>query len=277
MGVPGPGHEAEVPAIASKTRRWSSLGRAGMARIVQLTDLHLTSTPEGRSWRADVWTNLRRALGHIRSEIGPIDLLVLTGDLANQRRPETYARLREAVEGWTDRLRVLPGNHDSREMVRGTFGDRLIAGSSTLNFVERLGDFRLIGLDTLRPWRVHGRLGQAQLAWLAAELRQSETPTILFMHHPPIRVGTWWLDKDLLRDHRSFHDVVQGSPVRALFCGHVHQESTGRFGSADVWTTPSTAYQFPPHSLLPGSERTPPAFRVIDLDGERIATHVVRL
>ena len=114
-----------------------------MARIVQLTDLHLTSAPGGRSWRADVWGNLRRALEHIRSAVGSIDLLVLTGDLANQRRPETYARLREAVDGWIDRLRVLPGNHDDREMVRAAFGDRLLAGSPTLNFVTRLGDAQL--------------------------------------------------------------------------------------------------------------------------------------
>ena len=252
---------------------WSSC----MARIVQLTNLHLTAAPGGRSWRADVWGNLHRALEHVRSALGTIDLLVLTGDLANQRRPETYARLREVVDEWADRLRVLPGNHDDREMVRTAFGDRLIAGSATLNFVARLGAFRLIGLDTLRPWRVHGRLGQQQLAWLEVELRKAETPALLFMHHPPIRVGTWWLDKDLLRDHAALRDVLQRTPVRAFFCGHVHQESSGRFGSADVWTTPSTAYQFPPHALLPGSERTPPAFRVIDLDGERIDTHVVRL
>lgn len=248
-----------------------------MPRIVQLTDLHLTAAPNGRSWRADVWTNLRRALDHLRDAMGRIDLLVLTGDLANQRRPETYARLRDAVSPWSDRLQVLPGNHDDREMVRAAFPDRLLPGSATLNFVTQLGDFRLIGLDTLRPRRVHGRLGETQLAWLAEELRTSEAPTLLFMHHPPIRVGTWWLDKDLLRDHEQLRAVVDHSSAVALFCGHVHQESKGALGTSTVWTTPSTAYQFPPHSLLPGSERTPPAFRVIDLEAARITTHVVRL
>lgn len=248
-----------------------------MARIVQLTDLHLTSAPDGPCWRADVWTNLRRALEHVRRELGNVDLLVLTGDVANQRRPETYARLREAVGEWIDRLRVLPGNHDNRDMLRAAFADRLMPRSATLNFVEQVGEFRLIGLDTLRPWRVHGRLGPEQLAWLATELRRSEVPALIFMHHPPIRVGTWWLDKDLLRDHAELQRIVHGSPVRAFFCGHVHQESTGELGGARVWTTPSTAYQFPPHALLPGSERTPPAFRVIDLDEGRLDTHVVRL
>jgi Icc protein len=182
------------------------------------------------------------------------------------------------VKGWIDELCVLPGNHDDREMVRAAFGDRVIQDRATLNFVVRVGDFRLIGLDTLRPRRVHGRLGEEQLAWLARELGRSSTPAILFMHHPPIRVGTWWLDKDLLRDQEALGKVVRGSPVRALFCGHVHQESNGRLEQARVWTTPSTAYQFSPHALLPGPQRrSPPAFRVIDLDGDRIDTHVVRL
>jgi Icc protein len=97
------------------------------------------------------------------------------------------------------------------------------------------------------------------------------------MHHPPIQVGTWWLDKDLLRDHEKLRGVLQGSSVRAVFCGHVHQESTGRFADAAVWTTPSTAYQFGPRSLIPGSTVRGSAFRVIDLVEDRIDTHVVRL
>jgi Icc protein len=250
-----------------------------MVRIVQLTDLHLTASPIGRSWLTDVWTNFRRTLDHVRREIADVDLLVLTGDLANQRRPETYSQLRDAVNDWVDRVRVLPGNHDNREMVRAAFGDRLFARPAALNFVTSLGNFRLIGLDTLRPFRVHGFLGDEQLAWLARELRQSDTPTLLFMHHPPIRVGTWWLDKDLLRDHEKLRAVVQGSPVRAVFCGHVHQESSGKFGDATVFTTPSTAYQFRPYSLRPGATMPGggPAFRVIDLNEDRIDTRVVRV
>jgi Icc protein len=249
-----------------------------MTRIVQFSDLHLISAAEGRSWGADVWGNLRRALAHVQSELGNVDLLVLTGDLVNQRRAETYARLRDAVSGWTDKLRVLPGNHDDREMVRAAFGDRLLPGSASLNFVATLGAFRLIGLDTLRPWRVHGYLGEAQLAWLEQELARSATPTLLFMHHPPIRVGTWWLDKDLLRDHEQLRRVVQKGPVRAIFTGHVHQESTGDFAGAQVFTTPSTAYQFKPRSLMPASRfQGPPTFRVIDLGDERVDTRVVRL
>jgi 3',5'-cyclic AMP phosphodiesterase CpdA len=246
-------------------------------RIVQFTDLHLSASLDGRSWGADAWGNVRRALDHVRTSLGTVDRLVLTGDLANRGRPDVYARLRDAVGDWVDRLQLVPGNHDNREMVRAAFSDRFPIGNASLNFSMDVGAFRLVGLDTLRPWRVHGRLGDEQLAWLGSELGKSSTPAILFMHHPPIRVGTWWLDKDLLRDHQRLEAIVRAAPVRAFFCGHVHQESNGTFGGADVWTTPSTAYQFRPGSILPGSLKTPPAFRVIDLDGERLETRVVRL
>lgn len=256
---------------------------AKVARIVQLSDLHLTSALERRAWGASVWDNLRRALDHVRG-LGRTDLLVVTGDLANERRPETYARLREAVGEWGDVVRVVPGNHDDRDMLRSAFADRLMLpdarGAPKVRFVAPVGDFRALGLDTLQPWRVHGRLGDEQLDWLARELDEAgaaRAPTLLFMHHPPTRVGAWWLDKDMLRDHVRLRAIVEGGGVRGIFCGHVHQESSGIFGGASVWTTPSTAYQFPPRALLPRRLRTPPAFRIIDLDGDRIDTRVVRL
>jgi Icc protein len=247
-----------------------------VARIVQLTDLHLTKAPDGRTRGVDVWENLRNVLAQVRRDLGPVDLMVLTGDLANERRPETYARLRETVGEWIDRLRVVPGNHDHREMVRAAFGDRLLRGAGTLNFVEEVGAFRILGLDTLRPRRIHGRLGETQLRWLREELGRSSAPALLFMHHPPVSVGTWWLDRDLLRDHDALREIVRHTPVHAFFCGHVHQPCSGGFGGADVWTTPSTAYQFLPGSLLPASLRSAaPAFRVIDLEEGCVSTHVV--
>jgi 3',5'-cyclic-AMP phosphodiesterase len=245
-----------------------------MPRIVQLTDLHLTSSPSRRVWGSDVWRNLRATLACIRATLEPFDFLVLTGDLANQRRPETYQRLRETMQPWADRLHVLPGNHDDRELLRAAFPERLL-DRTTLNFLHRLDGLVLIGLDSSRPWRVHGRLGTEQLAWLDGELRATNQPTMLFVHHPPIRVGTWWLDKDLLRDHRALAGVLATSCVKAVVCGHVHQPHQGRLAQAEVWTSPSTAYQFRPHAWLPGARSHAPSFRVLDWDGGEVRTHVV--
>jgi Icc protein len=135
----------------------------------------------------------------------------------------------------------------------------------------------VIGLDSARRPFVHGKLGKEQLAWLAAELDKHDAPVLLFVHHPPIRVGSWWLDKDLVHGRRALARILAKRRAVAIACGHVHQECTGSFAGAQVWTTPSTAYQFLPRSLWPARITTGIGYRVFDLEAERVATQVVRL
>ena len=247
-------------------------------RIAQLSDLHLTAARGKNAWRSPVWESFERALECLGHE-GEFDRIILTGDLANVRKPATYSRLREVLTPMLDRTRLIPGNHDSRRLVAETFGDRILAGRGTVNFVDSLPSLRLIGLDSLRPLRVSGKLGDEQRAWLQAVLQESNDPTLLFVHHPVLRVGCWWLDKDILRDAQELADIVRGSCVRALFFGHVHQEFAGEFAGLPAYATPSTAYQFPPQALRPGATaRGEPAFRIIEVaDDSHITTRVVRL
>ena len=247
------------------------------ARIVQLTDIHLTAAVGGTTRGQDVWANLRAVLDDVRARLEPIDLLVLTGDIANQRRVATYARLAELLQPWRGRLRVLPGNHDSRTMLRSAFADLWVPHRRTANFALTLAGWRLLGLDTARRPFVFGKLGHEQLEWLATELGASDVPTMLFLHHPPVCVGSWWLDKDLLRDRRQLGDIVARSSVRLMVSGHVHQECSATFAGVPVWTTPSTAYQFWPRSIWPARITPGAGYRVLELDGEHVTTSVVRL
>ena len=38
-------------------------------------------------------------------------------------------------------------------------------------------------------------------------------------------------------------DVVAGSDVRVVLCGHNHHEGLGTLGSVPVWVSPSVAYR----------------------------------
>jgi Icc protein len=247
------------------------------ARIVQLTDLHLTRAIGGTARGQDVWRNLRLALADVRANREPLDVLVVTGDIANQRSPATYAQLAELLQPWRGRLRVLPGNHDSRALLREAFADLWLPECRSANFVMTLGGWRVIGLDSVRRPFVHGKLGKDQLTWLSTELGKSSAPTLLFLHHPLIRVGSWWLDKDLVRDRRALAGILAGTQVSVIASGHVHQEFAGMFAGAQFWTTPSTAYQFRPRSVWPARISTGIGYRVIDLVEDRVATQVIRL
>jgi len=157
------------------------------------------------------------------------------------------------------------------------FGSTWLPLRRTANFALELAGWRVLGLDSARWPFVHGRLGREQLDWLAAELDAARGPALVFVHHPPVRVGSWWLDKDRLRDRRRLAALVGSSRVRVIATGHVHQEFAGSFAGAQVWTSPSTAYQFRPRSLWPARIHPGSGYRVLELDGESLTTEVVRL
>jgi len=239
-------------------------------RIVQLTDLHL-----GPRLGDARWVRFDALLASLPRLVGDFDRLVLSGDLAKRGQLVVYEALRARLEPWLPKVRLIPGNHDSSRAVRQVFADRLLALAPAANFLEDLGGVRLIGLDSSRPWRISGALGPEQLTWLSGALEASP-PALVFLHHPPVRVGTWWLDKDRLRDGGALAKVLRDRGVLGLFCGHVHQEWAGQLGSVPVWTTPSTAYQFKPGSLIPQRERKDPGLRLIEVAQGALRTAVLR-
>jgi 3',5'-cyclic AMP phosphodiesterase CpdA len=247
------------------------------ARIAQLSDLHLVASEGARVWGADPWANLRRVLDALAAAAPKPDLVVLTGDVANDGKPQSYARLREWLAPWRDRLAVIPGNHDHRANLRAAFAEHVLPGRPTVHFALVLGGWQLLGLDSLRRFFVHGLLGREQIGWLGRELDGGESPVLLFLHHPPVRVGCWWLDKDRLRDRGALEGVVRGGRVRAIACGHVHQEREDGFAGARVFTCPSTAYQFAQGAARPSVASLAPAYRVFELDGAELRTQVIRL
>jgi Icc protein len=238
-------------------------------RILQLTDLHLGPRLGDRRWLA-----LARLLAELPGRVGVFDRIVLTGDLSTHGQPAVYRALRTQLLPWLDQLRLVPGNHDNSPVLREMFADRMLAGSPGATCVDDMQGLRLVGLDTSQPWRVSGRLGQAQLDWLPGVLDPG-LPSLLFMHHPPLDVGTWWLDKDSLRDRDALASVIQDRGVLGAFCGHVHQAFRGSLGAVPVWTTPSTAYQFKPGSLIPRTRSAPPEFRLIEVAEGRLETTLI--
>jgi 3',5'-cyclic AMP phosphodiesterase CpdA len=248
---------------------------AAAARILQISDLHLTPRRGRRAWLTDTWAGFDRVLREL-PRLEPFERLIVTGDLANRSSLVTYRLLREALTPWLDRVRLLPGNHDGRFRLRQVFDDRLDA--TRAGFVDEVAGCRLIGLDSKRSFRVHGRLGDQQLRWLHGELRCDDRPALLFLHHPPVPVGTWWLDKDVVRDAARFAAAIRGTAARAVFCGHVHQDVAAQFAGLPFWACPSTGYQFAPGALRPGAvESREPALRAIDWFDDRLTTRVLRL
>lgn len=246
-------------------------------RVVQLTDLHLFSWPEGKLAGVRTWDTFRQVLSKVRRE-QPFEWMVLTGDLAQDESLPTYEALKAALGDWVTRCRIIPGNHDNRDALREVFPACYTESIEDLVFNIALDHWRIIGLDTHDPGKTTGRIGDTQLAWLERVLSQKDDRGVLiFLHHPPVSIRSVWLDALGLTDAKRLLELVATKPnVKIICAGHVHQAFETRSGGITFYTTPSTCVQFA-GGVSKAFDRRAAGFRSFDLAADSHTTQVHRL
>lgn len=240
-----------------------------MTTVLQLTDTHAVA-PGGLAYgRVDTLAALSRAVERIRAlpeRVGPIDALVVTGDLTDHGTAEEYAAFRAIVAPPLPPLYVLPGNHDRREALADAYpeADYLPRDGGPLDWVVRVGDLVLMGLDTVVAEASHGALSDAQLDRLDARLAEvAPAPTLVFTHHPPFDTGIAFMDAIRLRGGERLIETVARHPhVRLIASGHVHRAITAQVGGVACHIAPAPAHAValdhtvdaPPHLVFePGA------------------------
>lgn len=215
--------------------------------VVQITDTHLMSARDvdQRGWLTA--HSLEAVLAAVSAE-GVPDLVLATGDLAEDTSANTYALIERMFAQCAAPVWSLPGNHDDPARVRALPGP----GSAQRPGYGDLGGWRFVLLDSHVPGEVGGRLGREQLTALDELLRQaSERPTLVAVHHPPLSLGSPWMDGMSLEDGPELLALLEGHPqVRVLLFGHAHQAFEAQRDALQILGAPSTCYQF-----LPGAER----------------------
>lgn len=216
--------------------------------IAQITDLHCGHVRTTGQGPVDTTAGTRRAIAHLNA-LRPRPLAVLiTGDLVAAEKPEDYAALAVLLKDLDLPYYVIPGNHDDRAMIRDALGDAAYfppEGEPLRYCVEDL-PLRVVALDSHEAGEVGGRLGPDQLAWLDARLaEETERPTLVVVHHPPILIGIEIFDGIGLRDRDDLAAVLRRHPqVKAVACGHVHRPIAAFWAERLVVVTPSTGYQY---------------------------------
>ncbi len=221
--------------------------RAPERTVLQLSDPHLLAEESGADER------LALALRTVRdSGVRPLALL-LTGDLSDDGSPESYARLRAAVDPVAAELGApvfaIPGNHDLGD----AFREGILDGAPLHRAVDVHG-VRIVGLDTTVPGRPHGELGAGQLEWLDDVLRKpAKHGTLLALHHPPVPTVHPLLGRIGLRDPDRLARVLKGTDVRMIVCGHAHAVAAGTLSRIPVWSAPAlgvTSDPLPPEGRM---------------------------
>lgn len=251
-----------------------------MTRILQLTDLHVFSTPGATLKGIPTRECLEDVVGYIQANEHPFDHVVITGDHTHDEQRASYEAVRSILTPWHECLWQVPGNHDDRLLLRQVFPCRSEDGpGGTVNFVFPAGHWLCIGLDTHWPGEVAGVVEDQQLNWLQEILQQaSQEDVALFMHHPPVSVGSVWMDAIGLNNRERLEEIIRADPrIRLVCCGHVHHEFQLRLHQADIVATPSTGIQFSPAGTSPQFADESPGYRVIELNEHAFTTRVHRL
>ncbi|TFC46386.1 phosphodiesterase [Cryobacterium sp. TMT1-21] len=214
--------------------------------LLHLSDTHLLADGGRLYGRVDSTAHLARLFADVEASSGRPDAIIITGDLADKGEPDAYATLRGIVEPAAARLgaRVfwVMGNHDDRAAFRTTLLDEA-PNTDPIDHVDYIGGLRIITLDTSVPGHHYGAVTDAQLDWLARELRTpAPDGTILAMHHPPVPSVLDLAVSVELQDQSALARVLRGTDVRSILAGHLHYSSTAMFAGIPVSVASATCY-----------------------------------
>jgi 3',5'-cyclic-AMP phosphodiesterase len=155
----------------------------------------------------------------------------------------------------------IPGNHDSRDMMRAAFPQIAHAApSGPLDQKIEIGGLDLLLLDSGVPGKPHGQLEASTLQWLDATLAASvDRPALLFLHHPPFIAGIWHMDRQNLQNAAELESIVRRHPRAQLIAtGHIHRAALTMFAGI-----PCTICPAPNHAVdLDLAELREPSFKV---------------
>ena len=242
--------------------------------LIQITDCHLGSTPGEELLGLDTDQSLCDVLDSIKRYEKP-DMILCTGDISNDAGVKSYERFVEIINDYfpSAPLAWLPGNHDD-PMNMDQVPKMPIAAHTIAN------GWNLILLDSRIPMEEGGALEQYELDRLDRELsNHPDAPTIVFLHHQPVPVGSEWIDQYVVKNANAFFKVIDKyDNVRAISWGHVHQEFNSHRKGVALMSTPSTCVQFTPKSKQFQVDSIMPGYRSYKLyDNGCFNTRVVRV
>ncbi|KXJ40598.1 MAG: hypothetical protein AXA67_09860 [Methylothermaceae bacteria B42] len=245
-------------------------------KILQLTDCHLLEQPEDTLMGVNTEKSLLDVLDHIqRSPQWPPDLILLTGDLAQTPTPTVYQRLHKLFQPFTVPCACLPGNHDEPGHMLAYLCQKPIACPRRI--LTR--HWQILLLNSKKNDSPQGLLSENELKFLRAHLATTSMPTLIALHHPPVPVGSAWMDTMQLENGEAFLKLASSFPqVKCIIFGHVHQDFVSQYHSLTLMSSPSTCFQFKPHASDFALDTKPAGWRWLHLhcDGA-IDTQIERL
>lgn len=208
-------------------------------RVAQITDIHLLPEPGAKLYGVDTAIALQLVINAIVELSPQPELIIATGDLAEDSSDRTYYRLRNILADANIPVYVLPGNHDESNAMRDVLVDR------NISFVDMTSrdNWNFIFVNSQAVGESYGFISPDEMSLLKANLEAAgDVPVVVALHHTPMPIcprANCQLQNvselnQLLDDFRN---------VKAVIAGHTHIEAEEINGGHIRYTTPSTFAQ----------------------------------
>lgn len=226
-------------------------------RVVQLSDTHFLEEGEDAEggFAYDTAAAFEAVLGHM--DTASIDLVAVTGDVADHGRAGQYQRAADAFARIGAPVNACPGNHD-QHAVFGAVARPQISTSRVVNIDNWCHLFVDSNNGVLRSddngnlvdppayedrLHINGIIGAREAAWIR-EQAQATTADHMFiwLHHPPSPNAPLCDDQDYAAEWRS---IVSDLPaLRGIAGGHTHVPGHYDFEGVPVVMAPAFKNNF---------------------------------
>lgn len=256
-------------------------------RVGQLSDTHFRepdAEPEGMH-SYDTSEAFDAVLDHLERH-DDLDMIVVTGDIADHGRPAQYEIAVAAFERLPAPVHACPGNHDLDQPLQSRLGGADLRtprmthhGPWAFVYVDSNAggmiaddDGRLI--DPPGEIRLHGNgsLGDAEADWLRDVVADQDADHVfVWIHHPPHADLPLAFDQAYADEWTAL--IADLPAVRGFGAGHTHVPSTYRFAERPVFVAPSLKNNFD----LDANTWLPPGYRTYDFHPDGTITSELHL
>lgn len=217
-----------------------------MTFLVQITDTHVVERGTLLYGMADTARHLAETVSEINAMRPQPDIVLITGDLVEHPGPKTYSHFKDLIAPLEMPVFLMPGNHDNPEVMSGFFRDTPMfpAGPPHYQYAIEHNPFRILMLNSHYDNSELPYFGARRLEWLEQELAASSQPTLIAIHHPPMKTGIGFIDMVGAQWYAGLAETVKRFPhVLKIICGHGHLDLHGRLGTVQVQMVGSIAHQ----------------------------------
>ena len=256
-----------------------ALGTLDSMLIAQISDTHIFCDESNHASASQRARCLSRCISDINLQ--QPDVVIFTGDTVQHGTPEEYNHLRRLLAPLKPSLYLVPGNRDNKPEMRAAFKDQLYIPQEGPFLHYTIDDYpiRLIALDSTEPEERKGVFCSERQEWLEKALKEKpDSPTILFIHHPPFDVEDHYTSGYRYPDQAIALTklVSRHTQITQLLCGHVHCLFRCGWAGTNATTMPSIAVDVRRHMDKIQSQQQP-AYMLHRLTSESTLVSEIRV